>query len=844
MSEEQDNNNATTEEQVLEPSNEETLNEPEKKEETIPEEKPDNLDVENVPDGEIPEEAEEYYDASRLKEGFGREEYAKTIYNKDYYKEEAERLRQMQEQSRLERANRHNKDDEEEEDENENQNNHRSLDDNDDSYNRKGNSSSNNEDSSSVNDSPSSNNQTDDEKREEPRNNNGNIDNSRTANQETSSADGTNSTRPNRPNQNRNNNNNSNNDNSAEEKDSFRQRTKDKLEDARYKKAMVQNKINNAKAIAYKAAHPIQAAKEEVKAKVKQKIIAFIMSHLPLCLAIAVGLLLLIIILLMFIGSSDGSDSSSTSTSTSYVDSTYDYTKTLIVMTNNYANESEKVELGSVIISDYVKGAVYAEMYDKLEDLDTDDKYNAFVTLSIIFKSMALQLGGYNSATKQITLKSGNGGLPYCDVSAGCNIYDNNGNYTYVSKSNTTSTFGLLKSSIDPMNTDDLDLLELAYSETDSLIMVPESVNTAITEYNYGNISYNQNIKNKIFELSNTKEYVDIIPSIYSGYKVYDIKSYAQTYTYSTMPAYYWPIGSATSSSNGIYDGTPSAVTIKSEYGMKNIDGRVYMNNGIEIATPSCNDIVIASETGTVTEVKNDCDNTTKTCGNGYGNYIKITHTDGTVTIYAYLDRSSIEVETGDQVKKGQKIAKVGISGNADSCSLYFEMQKSGYPVNPSEYITATNPRPTAEIYNEYVSGSNNKQTVCLSLKKSGFSNNAVAALMSNIDAESSFNPHALGDHGTSYGLCQWHNGRWDNLKKYCSSGYTESECQLSFLIYELQNGNKGVYNYLLSTNSAYDMTDYFCQNFERPQNKESSCPARAESRAHIYSAYVNNNCS
>ena len=29
------------------------------------------------------------------------------------------------------------------------------------------------------------------------------------------------------------------------------------------------------------------------------------------------------------------------------------------------------------------------------------------------------------------------------------------------------------------------------------------------------------------------------------------------------------------------------------------------------------------------------------------------------------------------------------------------------------------------------------------------------------IQHESSFNTQALGDGGTSYGICQWHNGRW-----------------------------------------------------------------------------------
>lgn len=36
----------------------------------------------------------------------------------------------------------------------------------------------------------------------------------------------------------------------------------------------------------------------------------------------------------------------------------------------------------------------------------------------------------------------------------------------------------------------------------------------------------------------------------------------------------------------------------------------------------------------------------------------------------------------------------------------------------------------------------------------------AAAGIMSNLWTESQWNPNALGDNGTSYGLCQWHNER------------------------------------------------------------------------------------
>ena len=54
-----------------------------------------------------------------------------------------------------------------------------------------------------------------------------------------------------------------------------------------------------------------------------------------------------------------------------------------------------------------------------------------------------------------------------------------------------------------------------------------------------------------------------------------------------------------------------------------------------------------------------------------------------------------------------------------------------------------------------------------------GLNTAAVCGILANIEKESDFNPHALGDSGTSYGICQWHNTRWTDLKNYCNNnGY------------------------------------------------------------------------
>lgn len=97
--------------------------------------------------------------------------------------------------------------------------------------------------------------------------------------------------------------------------------------------------------------------------------------------------------------------------------------------------------------------------------------------------------------------------------------------------------------------------------------------------------------------------------------------------------------------------------------------------------------------------------------------------------------------------------------------------------------------------------------------------------VLANVEAESNFNTGALGDGGTSYGICQWHNERWTNLKSYCSrNGYNSSsiEGQTAFLIHELKSSYASVWSSICNAKGkqgARDTAYLMCVNFERPAN-------------------------
>lgn len=70
----------------------------------------------------------------------------------------------------------------------------------------------------------------------------------------------------------------------------------------------------------------------------------------------------------------------------------------------------------------------------------------------------------------------------------------------------------------------------------------------------------------------------------------------------------------------------------------------------------------------------------------GLGNLILLGHTNGFITAYAH--NQSLLVKTGDEVKKGAKIATVGQS-DTTSPRLHFEIRRRGTPVNPLAYLPA-----------------------------------------------------------------------------------------------------------------------------------------------------------
>ncbi|HEX5413287.1 MAG TPA: M23 family metallopeptidase [Terriglobia bacterium] len=71
----------------------------------------------------------------------------------------------------------------------------------------------------------------------------------------------------------------------------------------------------------------------------------------------------------------------------------------------------------------------------------------------------------------------------------------------------------------------------------------------------------------------------------------------------------------------------------------------------------------------------------------GYGRSILVDHGDGITTRYAHMSR--IFVIVGEEVKRGELIGAVGMSGRTTGPHLHYEVLIHGAPVNPSRFLPA-----------------------------------------------------------------------------------------------------------------------------------------------------------
>lgn len=120
----------------------------------------------------------------------------------------------------------------------------------------------------------------------------------------------------------------------------------------------------------------------------------------------------------------------------------------------------------------------------------------------------------------------------------------------------------------------------------------------------------------------------------------------------------------------------------------------------------------------------------------------------------------------------------------------------------------------------------------------------AGVGIAANIKHESNFRTNAVGDNGTSFGICQWHLGRGANMKKMAGSDWsTNLTGQLDYLYFELCNSYKYVLSELKSVPNnefgARHAADVFVRRFEIPANVDMQSKIRQDSASAYWKMLV-----
>lgn len=114
---------------------------------------------------------------------------------------------------------------------------------------------------------------------------------------------------------------------------------------------------------------------------------------------------------------------------------------------------------------------------------------------------------------------------------------------------------------------------------------------------------------------------------------------------------------------------------LTSEFGMRRhpLLGTWEGHEGVDYSAPR-GTLVFAAADGTVSFAGWD---------SGYGNTVRITHSDGVETVYAHLGRIEAGVEPGAIVVQGYVVGEVGSTGMTTGPNLHFEVHVDGTPVDP-----------------------------------------------------------------------------------------------------------------------------------------------------------------
>jgi murein DD-endopeptidase MepM/ murein hydrolase activator NlpD len=129
----------------------------------------------------------------------------------------------------------------------------------------------------------------------------------------------------------------------------------------------------------------------------------------------------------------------------------------------------------------------------------------------------------------------------------------------------------------------------------------------------------------------------------------------------------------------------PRQGRVTSGFGYRRLFGRKF-HKGLDIDLET-GDTIVAALDGKIRIAR---------YGNGYGNFVVISHQGGLETVYGHM--SQLEVKEGDVVKSGQPIGLGGSTGQSTGSHLHFEIRVFGEQVDPSWVLDQNTLKPIAPV--------------------------------------------------------------------------------------------------------------------------------------------------
>ena len=105
------------------------------------------------------------------------------------------------------------------------------------------------------------------------------------------------------------------------------------------------------------------------------------------------------------------------------------------------------------------------------------------------------------------------------------------------------------------------------------------------------------------------------------------------------------------------------------QYSHQTPQGRYAVDIAMPEGTP-----IIAARSGTVVRVENS---QSGRGNNPSGNFVRVLHDDGTMSVYLHLQRGSVSVREGQRVETGQPLARSGNTGRSTGPHLHFVVQRN-----------------------------------------------------------------------------------------------------------------------------------------------------------------------